>query len=102
MATYLIGSEITIKRQTGDVADLVITVPAVLSLTGLQAWFQVTDTNNKKIIDKLPADITIVGQVITIHLAAEETNNHVGKFRWSLKVTGPIHIGRGVFEIINN
>lgn len=102
MSTYLIGREITITRQTGDVADLVITVPDVLPLTGLQVWFRVVDLNNQNIIEKLPDDITIAGQVITIHLEEGETKNHIGKYRWSLWVTGPIHIGRGDFEIIRN
>lgn len=44
MATYLIAREITITRQEGDAADVVVTVPSTLSMTGKTARFQVRDS----------------------------------------------------------
>lgn len=102
MATYLISREITITRQEGDTADIVVTVPSTLSMTGKTARFQVRDSGNRVIINK-EDEIAIVGQGITILLAANDTARHAGKHRWELEVSdanGPITIGRGDFIIV--
>lgn len=103
MPTYLIKSDITITRQEGDVADIVITVPVLLSMTGKTAKFSVFDTNNKAIIAKTTGTLTIDGQVITIQLLPADTLRKAGKHRWELEVVdanGPITIGRGPFVIV--
>lgn len=102
MATYLISREITITRQEGDAADVVVTVPATLSMTGKTARFQVRDSGNRVIINK-EDEIAIVGQGITILLDPEDTARHSGRHRWELEVrdaNGPITIGRGDFIIV--
>lgn len=102
MSTYLIKSEKTITRQEGDVADIVITVPALLSLSGMTAKFQVSDNSHKIVISKLDDDIAINDQVINIPLLPEDTEGFAGKFRWELQVVnedGPITIGKGPFNI---
>ena len=103
MATYLIAREITITRQEGDVADIVITVPAALSMTARTPVFQVRDTSNRAIINKTTPAITVQAQVINIPLLPADTKGKPGKHRWELQVTdtnGPVTIGRGNFEII--
>ena len=100
MATYLISREISITRQEGDAADVVVTVPSTLSMTGKTARFQVRDSGNRVIINK-EDEIAIVGQGITILLAPEDTARHAGKHRWELEVSdanGPIKIGGGDFS----
>lgn len=102
MATYLISREIAIVRQEGDAADIAVTVPAELSMTGKTARFQVRDSGNRVIINK-DDEIAIVGQAITIVLAPDDTARHAGNHRWELEVSdanGPITIGRGNFTIV--
>ena len=104
MTTYLIAREIPITRQEGDVADIVITVPAVLSLVGKKVRFQVRDINGRVIMDKKDAGLTIDGQVISIPLYPDDTTRRAGKHRWELEVSddnGPITIGKGPFIIIS-
>jgi len=102
MATYLIAQEIAITRQEGDLADVVFVVPDVLSMTGKEATFKVNSDKYGSFIAKESSagDITIVGQTITIPLLAADTKDKKGRHRWELEVTGPITIGRGVFNVI--
>lgn len=102
MATYLISREKTITRQEGDVADIVITVPALLSMTGKTAHFAVADNGGRNVINK-EKDISIDEQVISIVLKPEDTSRKAGKYRWELEVkdaNGPITIGKGDFIIV--
>jgi hypothetical protein len=103
MPTYLIGKEIAITRQEGDVADIVVTVPDILSMDGKTARFQVRDAGNRMIINKDQTGIDIDGQIITIELQPADTSKKSGKYRWELEVAdddGPITIGRGNFDIV--
>lgn len=102
MTTYLIRREKTLTRQEGDVADIVITVPAIISMTGRTAKFQVRDKYNKVIITKSGNGLTVNGQVITIPLLPADTEGKGEKNRWELEVinsSGPITIGKGPFFI---
>ena len=103
MTTYLIAREITITRQEGDLADIVITVPAVITLVGKTVRFQVRDINGRVIMDKKDAGVSIADQVISIPLYPDNTLRRAGKHRWELEVSdsdGPITIGKGPFVII--
>lgn len=102
MATYLIAREITITRQSGDVADIAVRVPDLLPMEGRSARFQVFDSSGRLLIDK---DETILqeGQVITIPLLPQDTQGLSGRFQWELEVrdgSGPVTIGRGPFGIV--
>jgi hypothetical protein len=107
MATYLIKKEITITRQEGDSADIVIVVPNVIDMSLYDAQFQVRDTTLRRlIISKTSnAGISIAGQTLTIPLATDDTKNKAGKHRWELQLSNNtpeiITIGRGTFIIVN-
>jgi len=102
MATYLIARERDIIRQAGDKAEFQFYVPAVIDMAGKGIEFIVTDSNGNVLINKSGSDVTINGQFVTIPFIPEDTQEQVGKHRWSVAVTdtdGPIHIGKGMFEI---
>lgn len=104
MSTILIGKEQAITRQEGDRADVVIWVPAILSMSDHTAKFQVRDSGRRVIITKGNDDIVVDGQKLTIPLLPGDTARRAGKHRWELELTGeggPVTIGRGVFTIIN-
>jgi hypothetical protein len=99
MSTYLISSEKTITRQEGDDADLVITVPALYSMTGATVIFEVQDAKGTVIFRKTP---TPALQVITITFDAVDTKGYSGNRRWELQCTKSAKIttiGRGDFII---
>jgi len=99
MSTYLIASEKTITRQEGDDADLVITVPALYSMTSATVIFEVQDSKGNVIFTKTP---TPALQVITITFNAVDTKGYAGNKRWELQCTkgGKIAtLGRGDFII---
>lgn len=104
MATYIIDEDILITRQEGDDADIVFTVPDVLSLNGATAKFQAYNTDGVKIIDKsIGSGIAIDGQKITIDLIPFDTLNKANVHRWELEITTSqnkvITIGRGSLKI---
>lgn len=106
MATFLIKREITITRQEGDTADVVIVVPEVINMANYDARFSVKDSNGRTVFDKKSenAELTISGQTITIPLLIADTKRKAGKHRWELQITNAtevITIGRGVFVIVN-
>jgi hypothetical protein len=105
MTTYLIKAQITITRQEGDTADIVITVPALLSMTGYEAQFKVYNTAGQAVLSKAsPATITVDGQIITIPLLAADTKGKPGTHKWELQIakTGSvITIGKGQFVIVS-
>lgn len=106
MTTYLIKREISITRQEGDTADVVVVVPEILDMNSYSAQFQVRDTNRRTLFNKSSEDgtIQISGQTITIPLLPEDTKNRPGKHRWELQIasqTQLITIGRGNFSIIH-
>ena len=106
MATFLIKREITITRQEGDTADVVIVVPDVINMTNYQARFSAKDSNGRTVFDKKSenAELTISGQTITVPLLIADTKRKAGKHRWELQITNEnevITIGRGVFVIVN-
>lgn len=101
MTTYRIGKELTITRQEGDVADVVITVPDVLPMAGRTAVFGVFDRAGRQVFSK-DVDIVVVGQVLSIPLLPLDTQRRSGELCWELEVTdsaGPITIGRGKFIV---
>lgn len=106
MATYLIGSEITIKRQAGDTADIVFTVPSILDMSQFtEVKFQVGNSSSVVISKALSeGELSVSGQVITIPLLAADTKNRAGgSNNWELEVSNEteiITIGRGTFEIM--
>lgn len=102
MATYLIAKEITITRKAGDVADIVITVPVALSMSGRTARFGVFRQDESQVMLKEAVDCVVSGQTITIALAPEDTEGKQGDHVWELEVInddGPITIGKGDFKI---
>ena len=106
MATYLIKREITITRQEGDTADVVIVVPEVINMENYNARFAVKDNIGKTVFEKNSenSEMTITGQTITIPLLVADTKKKAGKHRWELQIsneTEVITIGRGVFVIVN-
>jgi hypothetical protein len=106
MATYLIKREITITRQEGDTADVVIVVPDVIDMGNYEAHFSVKDNSRRTVMNKETGNGTayVSGQTITIPLAATDTKNKPGKHRWELQLTNEtevITIGRGNFVIVN-
>jgi len=103
MATYLIAREITITRQEGDVADIVITVPAILSMTGRTVKFEVRNANGSVQLAKTGSSLTVTGQIISIPLLPADTEGKPGKFTWECEISdanGPITIGKGAFVIV--
>ena len=106
MATYLIKREITITRQEGDTADVVIVVPEVINMENYNARFAVKDNIGKTVFEKKSenSEMTITGQTITIPLLVADTKKKAGKHRWELQITNEnevITIGRGFFVIVN-
>lgn len=104
MTTYLIKRTRTITRQAGDVADIVFTVPEVLSLVGKEVTFCIADSSKSTLITKsLNNGAIVVEQVITILLDPQDTTGLEGTYLWELQISdtdGPITIGRGEFIII--
>jgi hypothetical protein len=105
MATYLPKQEYTITRIEGNDCDFVVVVPNLFPLAGITACqFKVEGSNDELIFNKTMPTITIASQTITIPIAATDTANKNGKYRWELQTTigGKITtIGLGDFILIN-
>ena len=106
MATYLIKRELTITRQEGDTADVVIVAPDVLDMDLYDVQFKVVDSSRRPVMNKTTAGGTITkdGQTITIPLLTADTKNKAGKHSWEMQITTEtevITIGRGPFIIIS-
>jgi hypothetical protein len=104
MASYIIKNRIKITRQEGDDFDVIFNIDPDYSLVGATVKFGVFRTNpDKPIIQKTGASVNITGQQIRVDIAASETLNKNGLYKWELEVTkgGKIAtIGAGDFEII--
>jgi len=104
MATFIIAQEVTITRQEGDLADLVLVVPDILPLTGRTAKFRAEKIDGTAFIEKQSPDIVMLLQVITIPILPADTDGNSGKHRWELKVydaqNNPITIGKGVLYVL--
>jgi len=105
MATYLPKQEYTITRMEGNDCDFVVVVPNLFPLAGITACeFKVEGSNDELIFSKTMPTITIASQTITIPIAAANTANKNGTYRWELQTTigGKITtIGIGNFIILN-
>lgn len=105
MATYLPKQEYTITRMEGNDCDFVVVVPALFPLAGITACeFKVEGSNDELIFSKTMPTITIASQTITIPIAAANTADKNGTYRWELQTTigGKITtIGIGDFIILN-
>ncbi len=105
MATYLPKQEYTITRMEGNDCDFVVVVPNLFPLAGITACeFKVEGSNDELIFSKTMPTITIAAQTITIPIAASNTANKNGTYRWELQTTigGKITtIGIGDFIILN-
>lgn len=105
MATYLPKQEYTITRMEGNDCDFVVVVPNLFPLAGITACeFKVEGSNDELIFSKTMPTITIASQTITIPIAAANTADKNGTYRWELQTTigGKITtIGIGDFIILN-
>lgn len=113
MTTYLIKKKKTITRQIGDLADVVLVVPALLPMTGKVARFQIWDIDHtvvelSKNSYESSGDIDITDQIITVPLLPNDTKNlSEGLHLWELEVATenqinatPITIGQGNFDAV--
>ena len=104
MSDRYITTPITIQHQAGDTGDIVIQVPAAISLIGKTLRFAVLKSSTI-LFEKTQPDLTVVGQVITIPLEEADTNGLYGTFHWELELmnsgeTQIITLGQGDFVII--
>ena len=104
MSTYLIENQFAITRQQGDISDIVFVLQNTLPLTGMTVKFQVRNTKNELLIDKVsPTNITVVGQQITIPLLKVDTETLKGTLNWECEITKEgtrITIGQGEFIVV--
>lgn len=101
MPTFLVRKTFKIARQEGDKSDIVFTVPDLLPLTGKTARFGIFKTTGEEILIK--NNCSIVGQIITVDLLANDLKGKSGVWVWELEVaqnSEPITIGKGEFEVI--
>jgi hypothetical protein len=104
MPTYLVERAIAITRQEGDLADIIFTIPDVLSTTDYDVRFLVKGNNGRTIVKKDTAsdDIIVSEQTVTIPILPSDTKGKPGNHKWELelyKSDGPITIGYGMFSI---
>lgn len=104
MATYLIETEIDIRRQEGDDADIVIEAPPFFDISGASVRFKVKGADGI-IFAKDTIDCTILNQILSIPIAPIDTRGKAGKYRWELQFNKPatfgtVTAGRGNFTII--
>jgi hypothetical protein len=104
MATYLVRAPKQITRHEGDLADISIIVPEILSLAVYGVRFQVKDSSGRSIFRKDTADatITVAGQTANIALLPADTKGRAGNHKWEAELynqNGPITIGYGQFVI---
>ena len=104
MATYLIDNQFTIRRQQGDISDIIFIVQNTLLISGMVVKFQVRNNKGELVMDKVsPTNITVAGQQITIPLLQEDTQALRGSLTWECEITSTgkrITVGQGIFEII--
>jgi len=105
MPTYLIEKEIPIRRQEGDTADIVFTVPEIINMANYSCKLAVKSTSGTSLIlkDSTDGGAAIQGQVVSVQLGSNDTKRKAGTHRWELELYNNdevITIGRGVFEIV--
>lgn len=99
-----ITTPITIQHQAGDTGDIVITVPAAISLAGKTLRFAVLKGTNT-IFEKTQPDLTVSVQDVIIPMLEADTNGLYGTYHWELELmnsnaTQVITLGQGDFIII--
>ena len=103
MSTYLIDQPIQFTRQAGDIADVVVTVPDVISLTGKTIKFTVIRTSDgTTVFSKITTDMTVVDQVVTIPILTADTTGKAGSHIWEMVILATgfrVTVGQGTFVI---
>lgn len=118
MSTILPKGDITINRQEGDDADIVLIVPEILPLTDaiikFQVWTNPTDGTDRELVfekdnqegeEGYVGGITVEEQTITVTMIPEDTKGFSGVQRWECQINEPNSykvktIGKGRFNIM--
>lgn len=103
--SYIVRTRNTITRQAGDTGSIQLVVPAELSITNYDVYFEVVDNKGESVFTRDTEEATIEkdGQNIYVLLDEENTSGLSGVYEWEMELysdTETITIGKGQFVII--
>jgi hypothetical protein len=104
MQTIQVKKRYALSLQSGDKAEIEMTVPDVLPLGGLTIRFQIRDKAGNLLVDKTSEGIAVTGQVITISFVRADTVKYSGQCDWEIKAYDgngePVTFGMGDMALI--